>query len=128
MNVAIFLITPILKNTCQQLFLYYRILKKKFLKKERMANRNSEKSEISEISEKLFGIFLFTSFRFFPTGKIQNSDLKISEKNFRNFRGFRVFSLAILKSNFLSKNKKIGNAIFEYIHQPWLFHSYYKTI
>ena len=50
---------------------------------------NSEKSEISEISEKLFGVFFFPSFRFCPTAKIQNTDLKISEKNFRNFRDFQ---------------------------------------
>ena len=41
---------------------------------------NSEKSEISEISEKLFPVFLFPSFRFCPTPKIENSDLKILEK------------------------------------------------
>ena len=52
---------------------------------------NSEKSEISEISEELFRVFLFPSFRFCPTAKIENSDLKIVEKN---FRGFRVFNLA----------------------------------
>ena len=45
---------------------------------------NSEKSEISEISEKLFRVFLFHSFRFCPTAKIENSDLKILDKNFRD--------------------------------------------
>ena len=62
---------------------------------------NSEKSEISEISEKLFRVFFFPSFRFCPTAKIENSDLKISEKNFRDFRDFRdfrVFDPAVLKS------------------------------
>ena len=54
---------------------------------------NSEKSEISEISEKLFQVFLFPSFRFCPTAKIENSDLKILEKNFRDFR---VFDLALV--------------------------------
>ena len=49
---------------------------------------NSGKSEISEISEKLFRVFLFPCFRFCPTAKIENSDLKISEKNFQDFRGF----------------------------------------
>ena len=39
---------------------------------------NPEKSEISEISEKLFRVF-------------ENSDLKISENNLRDFRGFQVF-------------------------------------
>ena len=58
---------------------------------------NFEKSEILEISEKLFQVFFFPSFRFCPTAKIENSDLKISEKmfrDFRDFRGFRVFDLA----------------------------------
>ena len=57
---------------------------------------NSEKSEKSEISEKLPRVFLFPSFRFCPTAKIENSDLKISEKHCRDFRGFRVFNLAPL--------------------------------
>ena len=39
-----------------------------------------ENSETSEISEILFRVFLFPSFRFCPIAKIQNSDLKISEK------------------------------------------------
>ena len=52
---------------------------------------NLGKSEISKISEKLFRVFLFPSFRFYPIVKIENSDLKISQKN---FRGFRVFELA----------------------------------
>ena len=43
---------------------------------------NSERSRISEISQKLFLVFLFPSFQFFPTTKIENSDLKILEKNF----------------------------------------------
>ena len=55
---------------------------------------NWEKSVISEISEKLFRVFLFLSFRFCPTAKIENSDLKFLEKTFRDFRGFRVFDLA----------------------------------
>ena len=33
-----------------------------------------------EISEILFRVFLFPSFRFCPIAKIENSDLKISEK------------------------------------------------
>ena len=50
-----------------------------------------ENLETSEISEKLFRVFLFPSFRFCPTAKIENLDLKISGKN---FRGLRVFDLA----------------------------------
>ena len=56
-----------------------------------------ENSEKLKVWEKLFRVFLFPSFRFCPTAKIENSDLKISKKNlrdFRDFRGFRVFDLA----------------------------------
>ena len=63
-------------------------------KKKKWQIENSEKSEISE---KLFRVFLFPSFRFCPTAKIENLDLNILEKNFRDsrdFRGFRVFDLA----------------------------------
>ena len=52
---------------------------------------NSETSEILEISEILFRVFLLPSFRFCLTAKIENLDLKISEKNFRDFRDFREF-------------------------------------
>ena len=58
---------------------------------------NSETSEISDILEILFRVFLFPSFRFCPKAKIENSDLKISEEKFRVFRDFwvfRVFDLA----------------------------------
>ena len=44
-----------------------------------------------ETSEILFRVFLFPSFRFCTIAKIENSDLKISGKN---FRVFRVFDLA----------------------------------
>ena len=50
---------------------------------------NSEKSKKSEISEKLFRVFFFPSFRFCPTAKIENSNLKISEKKFPRFPSFR---------------------------------------
>ena len=60
-----------------------------------------ENSEKSEISEKLFRVFFFPSFRFCPTAKIENSDLKISEKN---FRGFRVFDLADYQPSSLQIN------------------------
>ena len=33
---------------------------------------NSEKSEILKISEKLFRVFLFPSFRFCPTARMEN--------------------------------------------------------
>ena len=77
-----------------------------FLKNEKWQIGNSETSEIWEISEKLFRVFLFPSFQFCPIAKIENSDLKTSEKNFRvfwEFQVFRVFDLA----NF-SSVEKIG--------------------
>ena len=43
---------------------------------------NPEKSKISEILEKLFRVFLVQNFRFCPTAKMENSDLKILEKSF----------------------------------------------
>ena len=51
--------------------------------------KNSEKLEILEISEKLFRVFFFLSFRFFPTAKLKNLDLKISKKKFPRFPSFR---------------------------------------
>ena len=56
-----------------------------------MKKRQIENLKELEISEMLFRVFLFLSFRFCPTAKIENSDLKISEKN------FRVFDLTVLK-------------------------------
>ena len=63
--------------------------KKKFLKNEKMANRKL--GNLQNLGN-LGNIIL--RFRFCPGAKIKNSDLKISEKNFRDFR---VFDLA---SNF----------------------------
>ena len=72
-----------------------------------------ENSETSEISEILFRVFLFPSFQFCSTAKIENSDSKISGKNFRDFRGFLVFDLApcgMKKVNFKKKNS---------VRMPW---------
>ena len=81
---------------------YFRILKKKFF--EKWKNDKSKTLEILVISEILFRVFLFPSFWFCSRAKIENSDLKISEKNFRDFRdfwGFRVFDLVLINfSNF----------------------------
>ena len=62
-----------LKNICERLFLYFRILRTIFFLKNGRSKTVSEKSEISEISEKLFRVFLFRSSRFCPTVKIENS-------------------------------------------------------
>ena len=70
---------------------------------------NLEKSEISEILEKLFRVFFFPSFRFCPTAKFENSDLEISEKNFRDFRdsrGFQVFDLAQKRTPFVQNTSQ----------------------
>ena len=61
-------------------------------------------SKTSEILEILFRVFLFPNFRFCPTAKIENFDLKISEKNFRDFRGFQVFDLANIPFKIMKKN------------------------
>ena len=86
------------KKSC---FVNARILESFYKKGEKIRKKmkkwqieNSEKSKISEILERLFRVFWFPSFRFCPTAKIENSDLKILEKNFRDFRDFRVFDLA----------------------------------
>ena len=52
-----------------------------------------ENSVTSELSEILLRVLLFPSFQFYPTAKIENSDLKTLEKNFRDFRVFRGFGL-----------------------------------
>ena len=73
---------------------------------------NTETSEISGISEILFRVFSFPSFRFCPTAKIENSDLKISDKNFRvfrDFRVFRVFRVFNLTEEVVAKNKNSLN-------------------
>ena len=62
------------------------------MKMERWQIENSETSEILEI---LFQVFLFPCFRFCATAKIENWDLKISEKN---SRGFRISGLANVKT------------------------------
>ena len=45
--------------------------------------------ENSETSEILFWVFLFLTFWFCPTAKIENWDLKISKKKFQDFHGFQ---------------------------------------
>ena len=68
-----------------------------------------ENTETSEILEILFQVFSFPSFRFCPTTKIGNSDLKISDKNFRVFRDFQVFRVFDLAEELVAKNKNSLN-------------------
>ena len=86
-NIAKFLRTTILKNICERLFLYVRILKKNFFAKWK---NGKSKTQISEISEKLFRDFLVPSFQFCRTAKMKNSDLKILEKNSKISEIFEV--------------------------------------
>ena len=79
-----------------------------------MANRKLGKVRNLRNLGKLFQVFLFPSFRFFPTAKIENLDLKILEKNFQDFRGFRVFDLAVgilnfCHGKFLHMGKELSN-------------------
>ena len=61
-------------------------------KKEKVANRKLGKDgDLGNLGK------IIPSFQFCPTAKIENSDLKISENNFRDFRDFRVFDLAAHK-------------------------------
>ena len=60
--------------------------------------KNSEKLEILEISEKLFRVFFFLSFRFFPTAKLKNLDLKISKKKISEISEFSTWPKKILIS------------------------------
>ena len=66
-----------------------------------MKKEQIENSKKSEISEKLFQVFLFPSIRFCPTAKIENSNL---EKKFRDFRDFRVFLIFDLRKNACNQN------------------------
>ena len=64
-----------------------------------MKSGKSKTLVTSEISEILFWVFLFPSFRFCPIAKIENLDLKILEKNFLVFRDFQVFWVFELARN-----------------------------
>ena len=90
-----YLITNVKKNL-QNTY----IKKRKKMKKWQI--ESSKTSEILEISEKLFRVFLFPSFHFCSTAKFENLDLKILEKKFRDFldiRSPRIFDLAVLASH-----------------------------
>ena len=56
---------------------------------------NSEKSEISGISEKLFRVFDFVLLPYSQNRKLGFKNLRKKFRDFRDFRGFRVFGLAI---------------------------------
>ena len=63
---------------------FYKKGKKIKKENEKVANRKLGKVGNLGNLGKLFRVLLFPSFRFCPTAKIKNSDLKILEKNFRD--------------------------------------------
>ena len=83
-----------------------------------------ENSETSEISEIFFRVFLFSSFRFCPIVKIENSDLKISEKNFRFFPDFHFSKFSTWPSKANVKTNRMANTKWAY-HKEWSFASNY---
>ena len=60
--------------------------KEEKIKKENEKVANRKLGKVSNLGK------IIPSFRFCPKAKIENSDLKILEKN---FRGFQVFDLAL---------------------------------
>ena len=83
MNIAKFLRTRIFKNMYERLFLCFRILKKKFMKNEKIANRKLGKmGNLGNLGK------IIPSFRFCPIDKIENEDFRFLEKNFRDFQEF----------------------------------------
>ena len=83
---------------------YCSILKKKgFLKNEKAANwKLRNLGNLGNLGN------IITSFlisKFCPTAKIENSDLKILEKNLRVFRVFKVFDLAYSKPSSIYDEK-----------------------
>ena len=91
---------------------------------------NSETPEISEISEILFRVFLFPSFQFCLIAKIENSDLKISEKNFRVFQVFYLaklnWSLSFLKIKTNSSWSHGTMCDYFFVGRYLLLHGFYQ--
>ena len=95
-NIAKFLRIRIFKNMYERLSLYFRILNFfyflfflfiYFFEKWKNGKSKTRKSWKSRKSRRNYSEFC-------PTAKIENSDLKFLEKNFRDFRGFLVFDMA----------------------------------
>ena len=71
-------------------------MKKKKLKKEKMANQKLGNLRNLRNLRNIIPSFATSEFSICPTYEIKNLDLKISKKKFRNFRDFqgsRVFDL-----------------------------------
>ena len=78
------------------------ILKKHLYIKKRIEERKwkigkskTRKSWKSQKSRKNYSKFYYSEFSILSNRQIENSDLKISENNFRDFQLFRVFDLAL---------------------------------
>ena len=100
--------TPILKNICERLFLYFRKLKKKIFEKWTNGKSKTQKNQKSQESRKNY-----SEFSILPNS--QNLNLG---KNFRDFRGFRVFDRAILSASFEGRlNFEIFS--FWFFCSPW---------
>ena len=82
---------------------------------------NSETSEILEISEVLFRVFLFPSFRFCPTAKIGNSDSKIFKKKIPNF--LRFSSFPSFQPGWLDQVNIITGTPYSWYKLLWIFSS-----
>ena len=67
---------------------YLESIYKKEKKRKKMKKWQIKNLEKLEILEKLLQVFLFPSFRFCPTAKLENSDLK-GRKKFPRFPIFR---------------------------------------
>ena len=93
MRIAKFLRTPIFKNICKQLFLYFRILKNKFfLKNEKMAN--SKPGKIGNL-RKIIPNFPISEFSILPYSQNRKPGFKdlwkkiLGFSRFPRFPGFR---------------------------------------
>ena len=71
------------------------------MKNEKWQIENSETYKISKISEMLFQVYLFPSFRFCPIAKIENSDIKISEF-------FEFSTWPSIDYDFINRSKSVG--------------------
>ena len=78
------------------------LYKKKKIKKENQKEANRKLGNLENLGNlgNIIPSFVFPNFRFCPTAKTENLDLKISEKY---FRVFRVFDLASTSRIFFSE-------------------------
>ena len=73
---------------------------------------NSETSQMSEISDDFFRLFLFRLFDFGLILQIKNSEEENSESKFWRFRRFHVFDLPLFNLTFSSDRLSFFHAFF----------------